>query len=488
MGSEIKPTTEQQAVINYTGNNLVVIAFAGSGKTSTAVNYAIRNPDSRILYLAFNRAIRDEALRKFPPNVECKTSHQIAFAEFGRQYKDNLTTNLRLTDISRLLKLNDWPLAQDVFRHLQGYMQSSRVEMLNPSQSALRAQMRSKGSHEIEGANRNDVVAVLASVVWDTMIRVDHPFPITHDGYLKLYQISEPKLDQQYDTIIFDEAQDSNPVTSSIVTMQRCRKIFIGDPHQQIYRFRGANNAMRLLSGADVMYLTNSFRFGKNVAFIANQLLALKGETKPVVGLKTGDEIFTRPSSIRAGQCWIHRTVAGVIETSLLAMKQGLKTQWVGGMDSYQLNPIIDAYLLKIGRKEQITDKWIKGFETFAHYAAIAEATNDPEMSKTIRLIENFGNIAAVVGMLRQNETSDDNQPFIWVTTAHRSKGLEWDTVVLADDYPDIFDENLKESDRDDEINLLYVAATRAMKRIHINPTIETLLSRVAKIQHKKSP
>lgn len=127
--------------------------------------------------------------------------------------------------------------------------------MLNPGQSALRAQMRSKGSHEIEGANRNDVVAVLASVVWDTMIRVDHPFPITHDGYLKLYQISEPKLDQQYDTIIFDEAQDSNPVTSSIVTMQRCRKIFIGDPHQQIYRFRGANNAMRLLSGADVMYL-----------------------------------------------------------------------------------------------------------------------------------------------------------------------------------------------------------------------------------------
>jgi len=34
------------------------------------VNYAEANPESKMLYLAYNRAVRDEAERKFPYNVE----------------------------------------------------------------------------------------------------------------------------------------------------------------------------------------------------------------------------------------------------------------------------------------------------------------------------------------------------------------------------------------------------------------------------------
>ncbi len=47
----LTPTDEQSAIIHWQGQKLVVNAFAGTGKTSTLVQYALANPDSRMLYL-----------------------------------------------------------------------------------------------------------------------------------------------------------------------------------------------------------------------------------------------------------------------------------------------------------------------------------------------------------------------------------------------------------------------------------------------------
>lgn len=42
----------------------------------------------------------------------------------------------------------------------------------------------------------------------------------------------------------------------NIVLMQPCGKIFVGDPHQQIYTFRGAVNALFTVPHTHVFYLT----------------------------------------------------------------------------------------------------------------------------------------------------------------------------------------------------------------------------------------
>lgn len=102
-------TPEQQPIIDYEGDHLVVKAYAGCGKTTTLVAYAHAHPKLRILYLAYNRAIRDEGASKFPSNVVCKTSHQLAWGTFGRQYQHKLG-NARLTDIGNLLGTRDWGL------------------------------------------------------------------------------------------------------------------------------------------------------------------------------------------------------------------------------------------------------------------------------------------------------------------------------------------------------------------------------------------
>ena len=58
-------TSEQQSIISSTGD-IKINAVAGSGKTTTLIEYARTRPlRSKILYLAFNRSVKLEAVRKF---------------------------------------------------------------------------------------------------------------------------------------------------------------------------------------------------------------------------------------------------------------------------------------------------------------------------------------------------------------------------------------------------------------------------------------
>ncbi|KAK6314861.1 hypothetical protein J4Q44_G00143900 [Coregonus suidteri] len=87
------------------------------------------------------------------------------------------------------------------------------------------------------------------------------------NGYLKLWHLQRPTLDK-YDVIFIDEAQDCTPAIMDIMLPQHCGKILVGDPHQQIYTFRGAVNALNLVEHTHLYYLTHSFRFGSEIAYI----------------------------------------------------------------------------------------------------------------------------------------------------------------------------------------------------------------------------
>ena len=75
------------------------------------------------------------------------------------------------------------------------------------------------------------------------------------------------------------------------------------------------------------------------------------------------------------------------------------------------------------------------------------------------------------------------------ITTAHKSKGLELDQVVLADDFPDLVVTKIKNNESitqlaevgfdisAEEINLIYVAVTRAIKKLEINGSLNFFLS-----------
>src|SRR3984957_8243947 len=83
-------TEEQKAIINSTGD-IRINAVAGSGKTTTIIEYAATRPSgSRILYLAFNRSVKLEAARKFEERglgyVKIETAPSLAYKHIVYDY------------------------------------------------------------------------------------------------------------------------------------------------------------------------------------------------------------------------------------------------------------------------------------------------------------------------------------------------------------------------------------------------------------------
>ena len=75
-------------------------------------------------------------------------------------------------------------------------------------------------------------------------------------GYLKLFQLSPVDFANEWDILLVDEAQDLTPAIIDLIKQTKCAKIFVGDPHQQIYSFRGATGAMPLIRAHHTFYLT----------------------------------------------------------------------------------------------------------------------------------------------------------------------------------------------------------------------------------------
>lgn len=224
-------TPEQQAVTDWQGSRLMVNAFTCTGKTATLVKFALANPDKKMSYLAFNRAVRDEAEQKFPFNVECKTSHQLAWPSQGKHYKHRLVNQIRITEVAKALNTRYW---QKLMATLNRFLASPDSEV---------SLIHYRGDDKDGKLNPTRVIQG-AAFIWQKMCDTGSAFPVTHDAYLKLYQLFAPDLTARYQTILFDEAQDANSVTQALVLGQDCQVILVGDRHQQIYRFRGADNAL----------------------------------------------------------------------------------------------------------------------------------------------------------------------------------------------------------------------------------------------------
>jgi hypothetical protein len=464
-------TPEQAAIIGWSGRKLVVRAFAGTGKTSTLVRFALANPNSRMLYLAYNRAVRDEAEQKFPFNVECKTSHQLAWPNFGRHYQQRLTGNLRITDVARQLNTRHWPLARVATLTLNAFLCSADTQF--GTQHLPDENVRS-------GLSSEKILAA-AQLLWRESARQDGVFPVTHDVYLKLYQLSEPDLAKRWQTVLFDEGQDANPVTQALVLSQRCNVVMVGDRHQQIYRFRGAENALdaEQLADAEQLCLTHSFRFGPGVARVANMLLKRLGETLPLVG-NGGEDIVV--SSLPEQDKSTHiavlsRTVAGVIGRALDASLAGKKVYWVGGIAGYKTEELEDLYWFSADMPERMQSPLLaREYRNFEEFESVARATKDAEMNQGLRLLDQYFPLPQKLQVMREHAVTDESQAQVTVSTAHRSKGLEWPVVMLNDDFADITDPLMVDSERTDETNLLYVAVTRAQQTLVLNDLLQVLM------------
>jgi hypothetical protein len=483
-------THEQLPVINSLARVIRLIAFAGTGKTTTLVGYSQARPNKRILYICFNKSVEAEARRRFPPHVVCKTSHGLAYGAIGASYKHKLTMNLRLTDVANAISSQNWDLVRGVLDTLNNFL-ASADPVIDISHVSLD---RMKNDRMIRAAAN---IVSSAQRLWERMRDVnDTGVRITHDGYLKVWSLTKPNLTNRFDIIMADEFQDTNPLLDSIISCQVAYGMgaaVVGDSHQMLYRFRGAVDALEAdwLSGAETHYLTQSFRFGPGVATVANMILYFKGEERPLVGLGKPTRVSKALPEGLEHRAVLCRTVIGVIETALIAQAKGEKIYWVGGIDGYRLQDIEDLYSLSVGRRDLVKgQRLLQEFPTYDAYLDIAKQSDDGEMIRTIKIVEQYsGVLPQLFACLRRTAVKDELEASLTVSTAHRSKGLEWDCVELAGDF--LFEpfspENTKER-WEDEVNLIYVACTRAMRHLAINsPVLEMMQEYVDRRDGKKA-
>ncbi|WOB11253.1 UvrD-helicase domain-containing protein [Piscinibacter gummiphilus] len=474
----MKYTDEQMAVIESRANRLTVQAGAGATKTTTLVGYAAARPKARILYLAFNKPVQLEAAARMPKhNVECKTTHSVSFRKALQLFTDRRTgrdvISQKLGDNypSAIARLFGCPplMATAALQAIQRWFGSleNDIDVRHvPPELAIRL----GDPHAVVSLARE----VFAQMVDPRALQVKLP----HDGYLKLFQLDRPRLGT-FTHIAVDESQDLNLCTFDIVRNQAANLILVGDSNQSIYQYRGSANALDLLSGATRLNLTRSFRFGEGIASLANTLLGhFKYPTPPLL-IGAGEPRQTRFSiDVNKPFAVLARSNAGLFNEAVAFLKTGRRYHFIGGVDGYRLDKVLDAYYLWVNEPGLIKDPYLRSFNGFDDLEALAEESDDAELKLLIRVVADYGHqIPQLVDEIRARHVSDlrkeDWHLFegIFFSTAHKSKGLEFDQVWLADDFMRFFDNGreieIEEVDQE-AVNILYVAFTRARAAIRL--------------------
>lgn len=516
-GSQINLTGEQQMILSHniqTDHVLKIMAFAGTGKTTTLVKYAEHRPDLRFLYVAFNRSVAKEAARRFPKNVECKTVHALAFKEIGVRYQiaKKLTFGMQPYNINMVLPKGRAGFAKSkiVMQTISTFLASTDEE-LNLSHVPFCHISRSYNIKPIEHPER-PLFLDDARFIWAKMKDLDEKekpaFFMTHDGYLKMWQLSRPCLSHKYDVIFIDEAQDCTPAILDIMLSQDCGKILVGDPHQQIYTFKGAVNALETVDHTHIYYLTQSFRFGAEIAYVGAAILSVcKKVQKILVGGRqkggvSDDSTVHVAESVRRGVSPSRGKTAILSRTNVTVFSEAVKVtdansscyiHFVGGIDGIGLDRILDLWNIMKDSKKFIRDPFLRVFtkkserSPFSALRFYAEQTEDLELQAKLSIVEKYEvRLPQLVSRLRTRHQEDYLRADFILGTVHKAKGMEFDTVMVTDDFARVpasrhnlrFRQNFVIDDIcTDEWNLIYVAVTRAKSSLIISESIRRLLT-----------
>lgn len=295
---------------------------------------------------------------------------------------------------------------------------------------------------------------------WLQSIDPRHQAGIGHDIYLKLWTLSNPIIPADF--VLFDEAQDADPLMMGTLMHQSCQTIYVGDAHQQIYEWRGAVNAMKRLPYEQAL-LTQSFRFGQAIAEVANVFLKTLQETTPLRGNPACQSTVSRDLGISQKNAILCRTNASAISLLLAGQRKGHKVALQA--DSPRILRFCQASeSLKAG-KGSFGVPELSQFNKWSEVQEFADSHDGSEIKTWVNLIDEHTTktIEQAITRLVAPQSAD----YI-ISTAHKSKGLEWGRVQIYDDF--LFDSNkLAVKISPEELRLLYVACTRGKNCLDIH-------------------
>lgn len=490
-----KPTAEQQDGLDkfLTRKQMRVGAYAGCGKT-TMLQMLGRSTDRRGAYICFNADGAKEAKPKFEgTNVTPSTTHGLAFRAMVKAFgPEKLTGGLNGGFLAARMGLPTIDVAADVTLSPRGHGAlvldtikrycSSDKDHIEPWHVPFEGRLDDRIT---DAKDRRDLavrIAVTAQRTWERMCDPRNDLPLTHDGYLKLWALSRPTIPGEF--IFLDEAQDSSNVVLGVLKHQSAQLVAVGDKHQQIYEWRGAVNAMTALPCEVEAQLTTSWRFGPKIAEHATEILRLLGEPVPMKGNPGRQDRLAHLDRPNAILC---RTNAELIEQVMSAVEAEKRPFVLGG--TAQIMTYVDAAeKLQAGKPADRPLEFF-GFRNWREVVAASQDEDGADLRRWVKLVESYGTdrLRQVLDNLPKQSRGAD----MTITTGHKSKGKEWDSVRLRSDFlkgvktPEEEAEAQRAAaakgkpykpataeDKAAELRLLYVAATRGMTALEMHPEL----------------
>lgn len=324
------------------------------------------------------------------------------------------------------------------------------------------------GAHNVPAVNGVDdpaAVAFLASTVlplavdaWADLREVRGKLRFQHDHYLKMWALTRPTLAADY--ILFDEAQDADPLISAVVQAQPCQLIAVGDECQAIYGWRGAVDALATWPADTRLYLSQSWRFGPAVADEANKWLTLLHAKLRLTGTPT---VASRLGPAERAKAILCRTNAEAISQAMAAMDAGRRAGLVGGGAAIK-RLAQAAQNLQAGKPTEHPELFaFKSWAEVREYVRQDSAGGD--LATLVRLVDDVGAAEIIAAADR---LADERYAEVVISTAHKAKGREWDSVRIGQDFrqPKADEDGKPGQVPRGEAMLAYVAITRAKKQL----------------------
>lgn len=484
---------------NSNARNLVVDAVAGSGKTTTIVEAVQRAPEENVLVCAFNKRIAQELSDRFTHSlVTAKTLHGIGYQIIRRHWKGMPCTeeNTRADQLTRIAlgqRVTEVPkrIASLVSKLHTKAREMAPTNWHEPGvleDIALRFDCEpDEGWSYTENGVRKEynlpwLVETTERALAHAMTeRPDRKIGIDYADMIAL-PLMHHLTSRDYDLVAVDEAQDMT-VAQLELAQRVCHGRFciIGDRHQAIYGFRGADSGsldrLKAELNAVELPLTTTYRCGWKIVERAQKLVP---HIRAVESAEPGEVVSAHyddlMKNVSAGDVILSRLNAPLVSVTLALLRQGKRARMAGKIDiGKQVMTVIRS--LRAGSLDDLIvllEKWEeRTVNKYAQYGKLDLVDRTRDMADMIRAFildaESMSQLQDKIEYLFVDVPEEDQ---ILASSVHKAKGLEWDRVWLMQ-------ESLyRRGDNPEERNIEYVAITRAKSSLYIVEGVPSLRRR----------
>ena len=487
------PSPYQEKIFDFIvhGNgNAVISAKAGSGKTSTCVT-AIKliKPKNKVMFLAFNKSIAEELSQKLKdyPNVEVRTSHSLGFAIIRKNVEGEVELDefkyrrYVKSNISELTTIDVTLTKNQLYNYIESICALVDFARFNLAQTAEEVKSLAVKYDVPIFFDECDVVIKVLEWGKTELNSIDYA-----DMVWLPVELSMNARAFQKDFIFIDECQDQSLM--SIELFLKCFKrgtrfIAVGDEDQCINTFCGSSEEafqyMKDYPKTSQFDLPICYRCPKTVVELAKTLIP---DIECREDAPKGDIIEKCwTSSLRSGDMVLCRSKAPLLKVYTKLLRKGIQCHIKGqdiGTNLKKLIEEVDIEELNTNLKSdgvfvrlydnlfEIRNKLMesKGLDyqdaTLTNYI-----TNSYDMIKALTVLaENYTTKTELLSHI--DEIFDETREGVILSTIHKAKGLEADNVYILCNSSMPSSLAKKEWEKNAEQNLIYVAYTRAKKKL----------------------